>query len=371
MKIFRNVFFAFLFLGIGLGIGLSTGKILENFWSKSKPFESSENAKISQNQSMPSSYSSIVSKADSAVVNIFSEKRIDINIFPLGPLEGVQKGQGSGVLISEDGYVLTNNHVVGDADEVKIALDDGTEKKAKLIGTDSKTDLALLKIEGNSYKFLKFGDSDSIKVGDVVLAIGNPFGIGKTVTMGIISALKRENLGLTDYEDFIQTDAAINPGNSGGALIDTSGALIGINTAIFSRSGGYQGIGFAVPSKLAKEIAEELKQKGKIERPSLGILVINPEKITRDNPIVNILLKEGKKEGALIVRIREKSSAEYAGLKEGDLVISLNKEKVSSAEGLVKSLTKFKSKEIIELEVLSVNLETGKLMQKTLKVNLE
>ena len=181
-----------------------------------------------------------------------------------------QHGVGSGVIVTKDGYILTNNHVVEGADDIKVALNDGREFSAKVIGRDPQTDIAVLKIDAHDLPFLTVADSDKIEVGDVVLAIGNPFGIGQTVTTGIISAKGRATLGL-DYEDFIQTDAAINPGNSGGALVDTDGRLIGINTAILSHSGGNQGIGFAVPTNLARWVMEGLVQNGRVERGFLGV----------------------------------------------------------------------------------------------------
>jgi serine protease Do len=180
-----------------------------------------------------------------------------------------QHGLGSGVIVTKDGYLLTNNHVVDGADEVKVALQDGREFTAKVVGKDPKTDVAVLKIDATELPFVEVADSDQIEVGDLVLAIGNPFGIGQTVTMGMVSATGRANMGL-DYEDFIQTDAAINPGNSGGALVDAEGRLVGINTAILSRSGGNQGIGFAIPANMARDIMESLVQDGKVTRGTWG-----------------------------------------------------------------------------------------------------
>jgi len=178
------------------------------------------------------------------------------------PRERVERSLGSGVIVSEDGYILTNHHVIANASRIVVGLSDRREFEAKVVGTDPTTDIALLKIDARRLPFLPFGDSEKTQVGDIVLAIGNPFGIGQTVTMGIVSAKGRSNMGLVDYEDFIQTDAAINPGNSGGALINLEGELIGINTAIVSRTGGYQGIGFAVPSNLARRGAAEEVRKG-------------------------------------------------------------------------------------------------------------
>jgi serine protease Do len=188
-----------------------------------------------------------------------------------------QQGIGSGVITTKDGYILTNNHVVDGADEVKVALQDGREFTAKVIGRDPKTDVAVIKIDAKDLPAVPMADSDKVEVGDVVLAIGNPFGIGQTVTTGIVSATGRGNMGL-DYEDFIQTDAAINPGNSGGALVDAEGRLIGINTAILSRSGGNQGIGFAIPVNLARDVMTSLVKDGKVTRGYLGVMIqdMNP-----------------------------------------------------------------------------------------------
>ncbi len=181
-----------------------------------------------------------------------------------------QHGMGSGVIVTKDGYLLTNNHVVDNADEVKVALGDGREFSAKVVGKDPKSDIAVLKIDAKDLPALELADSDKLEVGDVVLAVGNPFGVGQTVTSGIISATGRGSLGL-DYEDMIQTDAAINPGNSGGALVDAEGRLIGINTAILSRSGGNQGIGFAVPVNLARSVMEGLVKDGRVVRGFMGV----------------------------------------------------------------------------------------------------
>src|SRR2546425_736164 len=190
------------------------------------------------------------------------------------PRERREQALGSGVIISEDGYILTNNHVVDGADEIKVVLaDDKKEFDAKVIGTDPQTDIAVIKVEGKNLHAITITDSDKLEVGDVVLAIGNPFGVGQTVTAGIVSAKGRGGMGIVDYEDFIQTDASINPGNSGGALVDAEGRLIGINTAILSRSGGNQGIGFAVPINLARYVMERIVANGKVIRGYLGATI--------------------------------------------------------------------------------------------------
>ncbi|TKX31780.1 serine protease HtrA [Campylobacter estrildidarum] len=224
---------------------------------------------------------------------------------------------GSGVIISKDGYIVTNNHVVDDADTITVNLPGSdTEYKAKLIGKDPKTDLAVIKIEAKDLSAVTFANSDDLMEGDVVFALGNPFGVGFSVTSGIISALNKDNIGLNQYENFIQTDASINPGNSGGALVDSRGFLVGINSAILSRGGGNNGIGFAIPSNMVKDIAKKLIEKGKIERGFLGVTI-------------SALQGETKKayknqEGALITDVQKGSSADEAGLKRGDLVTRVN-----------------------------------------------
>lgn len=231
------------------------------------------------------------------------------------PRERRQRSLGSGVIVRSDGYILTNNHVVEGATEVKVSLPDKREFKAKIIGTDSSTDLAVLKIEAKDLSALPLGDSDRIRVGDIVLAIGNPFGIGETVTMGIISAVGRANVGVADYEDFIQTDAAINPGNSGGALVDMRGQLIGINTAILTRTGGYQGIGFAIPSNMARVVMESIIKYGKVTRGWLGVMI---QEVT---PQIAQAFGLKQIRGALVSDVLRGSPAERAGIKRGDVIV--------------------------------------------------
>jgi serine protease Do len=227
---------------------------------------------------------------------------------------------GSGVIISSDGYVITNNHVVGEhVSQITIALPDKREIKGKVIGTDPTTDIALLKIPATGLPVIAWGDSSQLKVGEWVLAIGSPFQLSQTVTAGIVSATGRANMGFADYEDFIQTDAAINPGNSGGALINSRGELVGINTGIYSESGGYQGIGFAVPSKLARRVVDDLMQYGEVRRGSIGPLGI--EKLTPQ-----LAEEVGVKgtNGALVSRMTRVSEAYNAGLRPGDVIVGLN-----------------------------------------------
>jgi Do/DeqQ family serine protease len=240
-----------------------------------------------------------------------------------------QQGLGSGVIVSADGYILTNNHVVHDADTIEVTLHNGDKLTAKVIGTDPKADLAVIKIEAHNLPAITFADSDNIEVGDRVLAIGNPYDVGETVTSGMVSGLGRANpvLGL-DYEDFIQTDAAINPGNSGGALVDVDGRLVGINTAIFSRSGGFQGIGFAIPSNLAHNIMEQLAQNGKVVRGYLGVSV---QDLTAD---LAAQFNLDQHSGALIADVLPNGPAARAGLKTGDVVTGLDGKPVTDARHL-------------------------------------
>ena len=234
------------------------------------------------------------------------------------PKEHKEQSLGSGVIVSEDGYIVTNNHVIEKAQEIKVLLSNKKDYQAKLIGSDPKTDIAVIKIEAKGLAALQWGDSNRLNVGEIVFAIGNPFGLNQTITMGIISAVGRANVGIADYEDFIQTDAAINPGNSGGALINAKGELIGINTAILSRTGGYQGIGFAVPSSMAKQVMDSLIKYKKVVRGWLGVSI---QEVTSD-----LAAEFGVKDlkGALVSGVMKGSPAEKAGIKQGDVILQYN-----------------------------------------------
>ena len=244
------------------------------------------------------------------------------------PKERKTASLGSGVIVSSDGYILTNNHVIKNADEIKVLLSDKRELKGKIIGSDPKTDIAVIKIEAADLPQVTWGDSDILKVGEIVLAIGNPYGLNQTVTMGIVSAVERVNMGIADYVDFIQTDAAINPGNSGGALVNAGGELVGINTAIFSTSGGYQGIGFAIPSNMAKNVMESLITKGKVVRGWLGVSIqpISPE--------LALQFQLENEEGSLVGDVIEGSPAQKGGIMRGDVIIGINGEKVTEPHDL-------------------------------------
>jgi serine protease Do len=244
------------------------------------------------------------------------------------PRERKEQSLGSGVIIDPSGLIITNNHVVAKSDEIKVVLSDKREFKGKIVGSDPKSDLAIIRIDAKDLPAVPWGDSGKLQVGEYVLAIGNPFGLHQTVTMGIISAIGRANVGIADYEDFIQTDAAINPGNSGGALVNTQGELVGINTAIFTQSGGYMGIGFAVPSNMAKSVVESLVKSGKVIRGWLGISI---------QEVTPSLAKEfGLKDarGALIGDVLPGSPAEKAGFKRGDVITELNGQAIENSTQL-------------------------------------
>jgi len=272
------------------------------------------------------------------------------------PRQRRSQGLGSGVIVDPSGVIITNNHVVANADEVEVLLSDKREFKGKVIGSDPKSDLAIVKIDAENLPTVPWGDSNQLQVGEYVLAIGNPFGLNQTVTMGIVSAVGRANVGIADYEDFIQTDAAINPGNSGGALVNRRGELVGINTAIFSRTGGYMGIGFAVPSEMAKSIMESLVKTGKVTRGWLGVSIqeVTPQLAKEFG------LKEPK--GALVSDVLRDSPAEAAGLKRGDIVLELDGKEVENTSQLRKwvagtpvgkkvRLTLFRDKKEMEIEL--------------------
>ncbi|MCX6966190.1 MAG: Do family serine endopeptidase, partial [Verrucomicrobia bacterium] len=281
-------------------------------------------------------FAPIATKVAPSVVSINTSKTVRIprglrDFFGMpGPGGGRERerGLGSGVIVSEDGYILTNRHVVESADEITVRLADQKEYKAKKIGADPGTDIAVLKIEAKGLPVLPFADSDKAHVGDLVLAVGNPFGLTQTVTMGIVSGLGRGGMGIVDYENFIQTDASINPGNSGGALVDMSGRLLGINTAIFSRTGGNQGIGFAVPSDLAQDILKSIRTSGRVIRGYLGT-VIQPV-----TPELASAFKLKEPTGALVSDVAPGSPAEKAGIEHGDVISFFDGKKVEGPREL-------------------------------------
>jgi len=283
---------------------------------------------------MPGTFAPVVKAVLPAVVNISSTTVIRTSGRGDNPFEDLfpglrmpdrpfrQQGEGSGVIVSADGYIVTNNHVVDGATELNVSLADKREMKARVIGKDAKTDIALIKVDAKDLPHATLGSSANVEVGDIALAIGNPFGLGQTVTMGIISATGRGGLGIEEYEDFIQTDASINPGNSGGALVNTKGELIGISTAILSRSGGNQGVGFAVPVDMVRQVMTQLKEKGVVTRARLGLYF----KELTPSDASNLGVKASR--GAVVTDIVPDGPAAKAGLRKEDVIVAMNGKEV-------------------------------------------
>ncbi|AZN37205.1 Do family serine endopeptidase [Iodobacter ciconiae] len=305
------------------------------------------------------SYSPAARRAMPSVVNIYTAKEVKTPLPPLlndprfrrflgdrlGGEEQRASSLGSGVIVSDQGYIITNNHVVESADEIEVALSDGRTASAKLIGADPDTDLAVIKIELDRLPAITFADASKAEIGDVVLAIGNPFGVGQTVTMGIISALGRSELGINTFENFIQTDAPINPGNSGGALIDTKGNLVGINTAIYSKTGGSLGIGFAIPASTIRQIMDALIKDGSVTRGWLGVEM---QEVT---PELAASFRLDEARGALIAGVVRGGPADRAGLKPGDVLLKIGGSEVRNASGMLNLIAAFKPDEEVEMEV--------------------
>lgn len=309
------------------------------------------------------SYREAAQRAMPAVVNIFTTKdaRQPRSPFMDDPLfrrffgdqqEDRQFSLGSGVVISPQGYVLTNNHVIETADEIEVALADGRKAVAKVVGTDPETDLAVIKVNLQNLPAITLGHAELAKVGDVVLAIGNPFGVGQTVTMGIISALGRNHLGINTFENFIQTDAAINPGNSGGALIDVNGNLLGINTAIYSRSGGSLGIGFAIPVTTAKTVMESIISTGQVVRGWIGV---EPQDIT---PELAESFGLTRKSGAIIAGVLRGGPADKAGIKPGDILVAVDGKPVSDTTDMLNVIAQLTPGSKATMTVMRKNRES-------------
>jgi serine protease Do len=281
------------------------------------------------------------------------------------PKQAPQVSQGSGFLVSADGYIMTNSHVVKGAYKITVVLHDGREMDAVLVGADTHTDIAIIKIEGKDFPFLNFGDSDDIDIGEWVVAIGSPFQLEATLTVGVVSARGRQNLRITDYEDFIQTDAAINPGNSGGPLLNLKSQVIGINTAIVSRTGGYMGIGFAIPSNMAKHIMDQIIEKGAVTRGFLGVSLQPVDKDIAD------AFNLPRPEGALISEVVKDSPADKAGLKQGDIVLEYNKTPIKSLQNFRKDISMMPPGSAVKLkinrkgEVLSISVALGSTCDST------
>jgi serine protease Do len=357
---------------IVLALGVLTGVLL-NTLSHPAPLQAlsslaaDQSLHLSDNAALlQAEFSSVVKHATPAVVSVTSSRVVKVEamenlpenplfqqffgqMFPWqfqAPSEQREHGLGSGVIVSPDGYILTNNHVVDQATDVRVSLSNRKEYGAEIVGTDPRSDLALLKVDASNLPVLKLGDSSRLEVGDLVFAIGNPFGVGQTVTMGIVSATGRGDLGIEDYEDFIQTDAAINPGNSGGALIDIDGNLVGINTAIVARSGGNNGVGFAIPANMAKYVSDQIRNNGQVVRGYLGAYIQN---VTPD--IAQALNLEASS-GALISDLDPDGPATGSGLQRGDVVTSVNGEPVSDSRRFRLKIAEMAPGTTVQLTVL-------------------
>ncbi len=317
-----------------------------------------EQASIESAVNLSKGFAGVARMVTPAVVNIKVERKLVAgdfnNPFDLFPeffnrsprRRQMQIGQGSGVIIDSNGYILTNNHVVGDADAIRVVLMDGREIPAELIGADPDSDIAVIKIEADNLAYAKVGDSDLVEVGEFVLAIGNPFGLSSTVTAGIVSARGRSGMGIVEIEDFIQTDAAINPGNSGGPLVNLRGEVIGINTAIFSRSGGYQGIGFAIPANMAKNIMQSLIAHKRVATSYLGV---------ETQPLTQELAEHfglQAARGALIRSVTKGSPGEKAGLRRGDIVVRWGRREIADDQQLRNLVTISSPGEAVDVEVI-------------------
>ena len=325
---------------LALAIALAVALAMPAPWAQAQASSEAHSAL----RHLSRAFTQVAQKAMPAVVFIQVERRVESEVSPFGynnpfdlfgedfferffgprfpesqrPREYREQGQGSGFIVSKDGYILTNHHVVGEADRITVTLADNREFEAELIGADAKSDVAVVKIKGDDFPVLPIGDSDRLAVGEWVIAIGNPFGLTHTVTVGVVSAKGRSHMGITDYEDFIQTDAAINPGNSGGPLLNLDGEVVGINTAIFSRSGGYMGIGFAIPIQMATHIQNQLINTGKVTRGYLGV---NMQDLTQD---LAQSFGLDETDGVLVSSVMPGTPAEEAGLKSGDVMVEFD-----------------------------------------------
>ena len=315
-------------------------------------------ADTSSNVTPPGSLRAAAQSASSAVVSISTSKAARkapsndpwFRFFFGEPGEEAQTGLGSGVIVSASGYLLTNNHVVEGADDIEVILVDGRRSRAKVIGTDPDSDLAVLKIELDKLPVIVLGNSDQAQVGDQVLAIGNPFGVGQTVTSGIVSALGRNQLGINTFENFIQTDAAINPGNSGGALVDSNGNLLGINTAIYSKSGGNMGIGFAIPVATAKQVLESIVREGQVTRGWIGV---EPNELSPElAETFGIRTNKGEISGVIITGVLQNGPAANAGIRPGDVIVQVAGQSVRNVPELLSRVAALKPGEAAPFEIL-------------------
>jgi len=358
------------YLAQAIVLGLAIAFLVTYFWPEiarrevpTVELRQTAPAAVTRPANGPSSYAAAVDKASSAVVNINTAKVVTVRPHPffddpvfrqffggaddlITPRKRVETSLGSGVIMSEQGFILTNHHVIQGADAIQVSLQDGRLARAKLVGSDPDTDVAVLKIDLKKLPVITLGHSGNLRVGDVVLAIGNPFGVGQTVTMGIVSATGRNKLGINTFENFIQTDAAINPGNSGGALVDAEGNLVGINTAMFSRSGGYQGIGFAIPTSLAEDVMKEILQHG---RPVRGWLGVEAQAIT---PQIARALELDDTRGVVVVGVVRGGPAHRAGLQPGDVIVAIDDKKIAEARQALLAISSRKPGSRVKLEVL-------------------
>jgi len=366
MKITKSLIFLIQFATVGLATAFILLYMYPNFLNSDSVSptveikESQHNHKVVGAPQAVMSYADAVDIASPSVVNIQTSKIITRQANPLfnDPFFGqffsernqsksrkeVESSLGSGVIINQHGYILTNNHVIAGADEILIALKNGSVKKAQIIGTDPETDLAVLKIQGDNLPAITLGKDKASRVGDVVLAIGNPFGVGQTVTSGIVSATGRDMLGINTFENFIQTDAAINPGNSGGALINPYGELIGINTAIFSRSGGSQGIGFAIPVSLAKNVMQQIIEHGHVVRGWLGVAIQSIDTKLAE------ALKLNSTDGVVITNIIVNGPADQAKLTRGDTITKINGVKIKNVRHALNTISLSKPGDKLSIE---------------------
>ena len=345
MKWYRA--FSFLFTSVATGLAAAFLVLLLRPDLVGRQATAPTQAVLLERSGGPVSYADAVQRAAPSVVNVFATKITRTKRHPLfddplfkrffgdqldRPKIKRENSLGSGVIVDDNGYVLTNNHVIDSASEIHIVLDDGRSLPARIVGNDPETDLALLQAAGDRFAVATLGDSAPMQVGDVVMAIGNPFGVGQTVTLGIVSATGRNQLGITDFENFIQTDAAINPGNSGGALINAVGEVVGINTAIFSESGGSHGIGFAIPIQLAREVMRQLIEHGHVIRGWLGI---TGQDLT---PVLAESLGIESHQGVLVSGVLGDGPADKAGLKPGDLITGIDRQPISGSPQMLEMI---------------------------------
>jgi len=359
MRLYRTFTFVFTSIATGLAAAFLVLVFKPDFLGE--PQYSASPVMTLARQEGPVSYADAVQKTAPAVVNIFTTTltRREAHPFFSDPLfrrffgeelsqPRVEKRNnlGSGVIVNKNGYIITNHHVIENASEIRVVLRDGRSMAARVVGTDPETDLAVLQASGEDFPVAQLGRSEDLQIGDVVLAIGNGFGLGQTVTMGIVSALGRQSLGLTSYDNFIQTDAAINPGNSGGALINPYGDVIGINTAIYTKSGGSEGVGFAIPAQLVNKVFEQIRDKGRVVRGWIG--VTTTQAVT---PELAQALGLGDAKGLLIAQILRNGPADKAGIKPGDVIQKVNGIEAKTARVMVDLVADIQPGEDVKIEL--------------------